>query len=38
MGLAKWLVNGLFHWDIGGKESPVTNHLANPMAHLSIVS
>ena len=25
-----------YNWDIEGKESPVTNQLVNPMAHLSI--
>jgi len=24
-----------YNWDIGGNKSPVTNQLANPMAHLS---
>jgi hypothetical protein len=28
----KWIISLRFFW---GNESPVTNHLANPMAHLS---
>ena len=36
-GMTMELVNGLFHWVFGGKETPVTTQLTNSMAYLSVV-